>query len=216
MILGRARRVSRALSRALAPLVVAAVVAVALAGLALWRREGMAAPGAAAARRMRPVTLSVYESYPALGSRECLEFNGCKYRGKFSLWGDRVVPEWWVKTRPLAAVHIEDARYKAANGKYEGPPKDMGKWVRISYNNRFQDVMIVDACSDGDTKNGDCTKNKKLNGYLIDLEVNTARRLGLGPNSLVNATFTFIPGPSPLFLNGASRDFRLPADPARR
>lgn len=198
-------RIRRALVRALAaadPVLVLLVLLAALAALsvaATWHREGLTT-----LPPPRRVTLTTYESYPRCctdrraNQKECRDFSGCEYKGKFKLMGDGVVmPEWWVRGRNIAAVHSADASY-------------VGKWVRIAYNNRFHDVKIIDVCSDGDTKNGECTFNKSKwrppgrtpTGFLIDLEANTARRMGF-TKGIDEARFTVLSGaPSKLFLSG--------------
>lgn len=170
------------------------VVALLLRWLVVKRREGVAMP-------LRRVTLTEYESFPAANSAECTQWSGCKYKGKFALYGDAQLPAWWVKERNIAAVHVADgAAY-------------LGKWVRILYKGRLTDVRIIDVCSDGDTPNGECTTNKnwppnKPTGFLIDLEYHTARRMGFTEG---RGEAKFVVVPTPVFLNGSKADFTLPA-----
>ncbi|MDQ3231988.1 MAG: discoidin domain-containing protein, partial [Pseudobdellovibrionaceae bacterium] len=119
--------------------------------------------------KWRKANLTVFESYPAPGSSECNDFNGCTWEGQFAaLEGKQTLQ--WVKEHKIASVHSEDfAKYKL-------------KTLRLREGNRQIDVKVYDKCSDSDCTDGTCcTNNKKANGtnFLIDLEIFTAQKFGL-------------------------------------
>lgn len=82
--------------------------------------------------------------------------------GWFAFVEGRKSPDW-VRERNIAAVHSKDQSFA-------------GKWLRVYYKGRSLDVQVLDYCSDAQ---GPCTRNMQGTGFLIDLERNTARRLGL-------------------------------------
>lgn len=126
--------------------------------------------------------MTTYESYPASGTAECDgPAEGCKYRGLFKLYGDRVMPAKWVQTRNIVAVH--SSLWSALKGK----------WIRICYtdnrgSSRVLDARVIDMCG-----HGDCDQNhaaaKRQGRTLIDLEKHTALRLGAPPGAVNSNSF---------------------------
>jgi hypothetical protein len=112
--------------------------------------------------------LTNYESYPAPGSPECIDFNGCEYQGKFAFL-DGTMSESWVQANNIAAIHSKDA------GIYKL------KTLRLRQGSNEIDVKVYDQCSDSDC-NGCCTDNAYANGqsFLIDIEKYTMGRFGPG------------------------------------
>lgn len=108
--------------------------------------------------------LTYFSSYPAPGSDECLNYNGCTWAGQFAgLSGKQ--PESWVRANNIAAVHSKDfATYKL-------------KTLRLVQGSKQIDVKVYDMCADSDCS-GCCTANSRETGFLIDLESYTAERFG--------------------------------------
>jgi hypothetical protein len=112
----------------------------------------------------RSANLTNFTSYPEPGSAECIDFNGCTWAGYFAgLDGQQSVE--WVERTNIAAVHMDDF------WQYNG------KTLRVRDSDSQVDVVVYDACSDEDC-NGCCSQNMSDTGFLIDLEINTAWRLG--------------------------------------
>lgn len=112
----------------------------------------------------RTANLTTFTSYPEPGSEECEEFNGCTWAGHFA-FVDGQMPESWVMSHDIAAVHAKDA------GQYAL------KTLRVRQDGRQIDVTVYDMCSDSDC-DGCCTANSAQTGFLIDLEKYTMERFG--------------------------------------
>jgi hypothetical protein len=113
----------------------------------------------------RKANLTMYESYPAPGSEECIKYSGCKYEGLFAFL-DGKQPQSWVKVHNIAAVHRKDGQdYRL-------------KTLRLRHGAREIDVKVYDVCGDDDC-DGCCTKNSRETGFLIDIERYTAERFGI-------------------------------------
>lgn len=171
-----------------ARVVLLTLVLAAVAVLLATPKEGLVAlPGKINGFTWYRCTLSTYESFPTTED-ECKKWGGCKYQGKFALYGDRKFTKDWVSRRNIASVHSADFRAWK------------NRWVRIVFRNAvIMDVKIIDMCADGDTPSKyDCTANKKKafrnafnnqpTGFLLDLEKHTAARLP-GFNGLEPAYF---------------------------
>ncbi|MCK0142843.1 hypothetical protein [Aliiroseovarius sp. F20344] len=114
--------------------------------------------------------LTNYESYPAPGSVECVEYNGCKWSGQFyGVNGKK--SESWVANKNIAAVHQKD--WKRLGGKH----------LRLRQGNREIVVQVLDLCADSDCS-GCCTNNLGGDGYLIDIEKFTMERFGSGSGTV--------------------------------
>jgi hypothetical protein len=106
-----------------------------------------------------------YDSNPAPGSSECVDFNGCFWAGKFNTCGDCLV-----KTKPWIASHKVVALFPLKNyGLHSLCVKQGGKMV---------EVIAYDTCGDSDCK-GCCTQNKGGADALIDVEKQTLKATGL-------------------------------------
>lgn len=105
-----------------------------------------------AAQKWRKAQLTHYESYPDPGSKECIEYNGCKWAGRFAYVSGKQ-PLSWVKKNNIIAVHSKDgSRYKL-------------KTLRIRQGSKTIDAKVYDHCSDKDCK-GCCTRNAYFNNLL--------------------------------------------------
>ena len=104
-----------------------------------------------------------FESYPAPGSAECIEFNGCAYEGQFATC-DGTFSLDFVKTHnivaafPLKPLSLHDLCLKKGDKTIV--------------------VTVYDTCGDSDC-NGCCTKNKGSQDELIDVEKYTDQRWGV-------------------------------------
>lgn len=112
--------------------------------------------------------LTWYQSYPEENSEECIAYSGCDYAGLFAFL-DYQQSEKWVRKNNIIAVHSEH-----------------GKWLGLEHLQLRTDTTdaeseiigrVYDVCSDSDC-NGCCSRNARESGYLIDLEINTLRRMG--------------------------------------
>jgi hypothetical protein len=110
--------------------------------------------------------LTNFTSYPEPGSDECENYNGCMWAGYFA-FVDGKMPESWVMSHNIAAVHSKDA------GEYAL------KTLRLRQGSREIDVTVYDMCSDSDC-DGCCTENSSETGFLIDIEKYTMQRFGSG------------------------------------
>ena len=145
----------------------------------------------------RTSTLTYYSSYPETAA-EGIGYNGYEWSGLFK-GVDRKKSSQWVKNHNIAAVHSKDwDRYG-------------NKWILVGWNNKLICAKVVDVCADADTPNEkQCTLNKTKYGkpgFLIDLEVHTAARIGF--KGMDRALFAVIKEPpsNSLFLYGTSTDF---------
>lgn len=135
----------------------------------------------------RRCTLTWYEAFPTT-KKEGTDFHGDRWAGYFAaINGQR--DWWWVQQRN---------HYKAwAN-----------RWVRIHWRDKIIDCKVIDKCDDDDTKNKECTANTrwppdKPTGFLVDLEVNTARRIGFVPTGRDVAIVELISPKQVKYLHGA-------------
>jgi hypothetical protein len=114
----------------------------------------------------RNANLTNFTSYPDPGSDECENYNGCMWAGYFA-FVDGQMPESWVMSHNIAAVHSRDAGAYAL------------KTLRLRQGSRQIDVTVYDMCADSDC-NGCCTRNASETGFLIDVESYTMQRFGSG------------------------------------
>ncbi|HUQ01933.1 MAG TPA: RICIN domain-containing protein [Kofleriaceae bacterium] len=114
----------------------------------------------------RNANLTNFTSYPDPGSDECENYNGCMWAGYFA-FVDGQMPESWVSSHNIAAVHSRDASAYAL------------KTLRLRQGSRQLDVTVYDMCSDSDC-DGCCTRNASETGFLIDIESYTMQRFGSG------------------------------------
>lgn len=114
----------------------------------------------------RAATLTDFESYPAPGSAECIQFSGCQYEGMFAAFPNEVKTEQWVMDHNIAAVHEKDF------------DTYVGRTLRVRMGDKMIDAVVYDECADTDCS-GCCTRNAMPSGFLIDLEKYTFQRLGV-------------------------------------
>ncbi|MFO0747692.1 MAG: hypothetical protein U1F43_18805 [Myxococcota bacterium] len=106
---------------------------------------------------------TTYESYPAPGSPECVEFSGCDYLGQFAAC-DNTMPESWVASHDIVAVF---------------PLGDLGLHrLCLRAGSKTMVVTAIDTCGDGDC-DGCCTENRGSADALIDIEKYTDQRFGV-------------------------------------
>lgn len=111
--------------------------------------------------------LTNYTSYPEPGSEECLVYNGCTWAGQFYGLPDRQMPESWVSSHNIVAVHMKDWAWL------------QNKTLRLRQGHREVFVRVYDVCADEDC-DGCCTKNLDGKDHLIDIEKFTMARFGSG------------------------------------
>jgi len=113
----------------------------------------------------RTANLTNFTSYPAPGSDECENYNGCMWAGYFA-FVDGKKSESWVMQHNIVAVHSKDDEYAL-------------KTLRLKQGSHQLDVTVYDECSDSDC-DGCCTENSSETGFLIDIEKYTMQRFGSG------------------------------------
>jgi hypothetical protein len=105
-----------------------------------------------------------YESYPEPGSRECIEFSGCKYEGLFAACEQKRSLEW-VASHNIVAVFPDFGSLELHDICVRGPDGELIV------------ATVLDTCGDHDC-DGCCTDHKGDADQLIDLEVHTNDRFG--------------------------------------
>lgn len=107
-----------------------------------------------------------YESFPAPGSSECTDFNGCLWEGKFNTCGDYLKQtKAWVMAHNIVALY---------------PLKTYGLHnICIKSGSKTMEVTVYDTCADSDC-DGCCTQNKGSADALIDVEKYTNSKFGVG------------------------------------
>lgn len=117
----------------------------------------------------REAFLTGYSSYPDPGSKECIDYNGCKWAGLFAYHAK--MTEEQVKQTNILSVFV------LAFGD-AGPYKNKIFQVVDPDTSNTIVANVLDTCSDSDTPNNDCSNNAKRSkdGILIDMEFYTAQR----------------------------------------
>ena len=105
-----------------------------------------------------------YNSYPAPGSNECLNYNGCTWAGQFAYGGKKTLD--WVKSNNIVSFFDKSAGNAGAM---------KGKQIRLRKNGKEFVATVLDTCGDSDC-NGCCSKNAASTGYLVDIERHTCDR----------------------------------------
>ncbi len=111
---------------------------------------------------------TTYTSWPAPGSEECVEYNGCEWAGYFAHCTDQK-SEDWVAAHNIAAVFPDEGLERHD--------------LCIRSGDRVMVVSAIDTCGDSDC-DGCCTRNRGGADALIDLESYTNARWGLPDGSL--------------------------------
>jgi|GEM_PF-2024497 len=104
-----------------------------------------------------------YESYPAPGSEECEDYNGCSWAGQFA-YCEGTKPESWVEAHNIASVFPPNGLQRHHLCLRKGPKTIV--------------VTAIDTCSDSDC-DGCCTENLGNAARLIDIEKYTDQRWGV-------------------------------------
>lgn len=108
---------------------------------------------------------------PRADTSECDSFSACKYSGMFAGYDDKKSFEW-VRDNDITAFFETGQTMDTWRKKWAGKTllirkKGGGKTMRVT---------VADTCGDNDC-GGCCTRNAaKGGGYLVDLELNTAKR----------------------------------------
>lgn len=150
---------------------------------------GMPAPAATggahpfADGKWRRATATWYQSYPeccdnpAADQTECVKYNGCRWKGQFAgIVGPR--SRQWVMSNNLVSFFANNN----AHNKATWARLWKGRKLELRHADRpaaTMTVTVVDTCDDNDTHDKQtCTRNanKNGNGFLVDLEMHTARR----------------------------------------
>lgn len=105
-----------------------------------------------------------YESYPAPGSAECIEYNGCTWEGQFAACSGKK-PESWVKAHDIVAA-FPDFKTLALHD------------LCLRHGSKTMIVTVLDTCGDSDC-DGCCTRNLGDAQQLLDLEKYTNERFGV-------------------------------------
>lgn len=114
----------------------------------------------------KPAYMTAYTSYPTVGSKECIDFSGCKYEGQFSYLDTNLTKEEVAQQRIVST--------------YTLPEKDGSKLgckcieIRDPRNKTKSFVVYaLDTCADKDTPDNQCTTNATSGGgTLLDVERN--------------------------------------------
>ncbi len=107
---------------------------------------------------------TMYESYPAPGSRECIEFSGCDYVGLFSACPDKK-SETWVAAHNIVAVFPDFQNLQLHD-------------LCLRQGNKVIVATVYDECADSDC-DGCCTEHQRDRQQLIDVEKYTEARWGV-------------------------------------
>jgi hypothetical protein len=106
-----------------------------------------------------------FTSYPAPGSQECIQYNGCMYEGEFA-GCNQTETLAWVMSHNIVAVFPDFATLK------------LHDLCLKSSTGRTIVVTVLDTCGNSDC-NGCCTQNQGTADELIDVESFTDARWGV-------------------------------------
>jgi len=113
-----------------------------------------------------------FTSYPAPGSPECVQYNGCAYEGMFAACPNVTEPESWVAAHNIVSVFPN--LNKASNGIGALALHDLC----LKSGSSTIVVTVLDECADSDCS-GCCTQNKGSADELVDIESYTDARWGV-------------------------------------
>jgi hypothetical protein len=105
-----------------------------------------------------------YESYPAPGSPECVEFNGCTWAGQFAAC-DAKKEESWVMTHDIVAAFPDFQSLELHD-------------LCLRKGDKTIVATVLDTCADSDC-DGCCSQNLGSAAELIDVEKYTNQRWGV-------------------------------------
>ena len=117
---------------------------------------------------------------PKADKEECTAYDGCKYQGDM-MTGRHMSYDEVKNTRFCSfydAKNMKSSWKGYKNAFWDKNYSDKFIWIRQTGKpDTEMKIQILDTCKDSDTDNNDCTRNamKSKDGYLIDLEINTAR-----------------------------------------
>lgn len=117
---------------------------------------------------------------PKAPKSECDDYSGCKYMGQFT-GTDKTLSYDEVKSRNIVAFYDDknQKKQKEDNAWWMKNVKGKKIIIRNPENGVELEVDPLDTCGNYDC-DGCCTKNSKGAGYLIDLEINTAKKFYKG------------------------------------
>lgn len=128
---------------------------------------GCAAPGLV----WHSANKTSFTSYPAPGSAECIQYNGCAYEGQFAACPNTESLSW-VKSHNIVSV-FPNLR-QASNGVPALALHDLC----LRSGTKTIVVTALDECADSDCS-GCCTQNKGSADELVDIESFTDARWGV-------------------------------------
>jgi hypothetical protein len=105
-----------------------------------------------------------FTSYPAPGSAECIQYNGCAYEGEFAACPSKETLSW-VKVHNIVSVFPDLSTLKLHDLCLKSGTKTIV-------------VTVLDECADSDCS-GCCTQNRGSADELIDIESFTDARWGV-------------------------------------
>jgi hypothetical protein len=118
----------------------------------------------------RSANVTNFESYPADGTSECIDFSGCDYRGQFA-GVEGTQPLQWVMSNNIAAVHSRDFEAYAH------------KTLRLRDGQSEIDVVVYDLCSDDDCEDRLLDRPRDPHGRALR---HLPRRGGVGLRGLLS------------------------------
>ena len=107
---------------------------------------------------------TMYESYPAPGSVECVQYSGCLYQGQFAACNVTETKDW-VAAHNIVSVFPDFATLKLHDLCLKSGPNTIV-------------VTVLDTCGDSDC-GGCCTANRGSADDLVDIESFTNARWGV-------------------------------------
>jgi hypothetical protein len=119
----------------------------------------------------RSANKTSFTSYPAPGSPECIQYNGCAYEGQFAACS-QTESKAWVAAHNIVSVFPN--LHKSSNGIGALALHDLC----IKSGSKTMVVTVLDECADSDCS-GCCTQNKGSAAELIDIESFTDARFGV-------------------------------------
>ena len=119
----------------------------------------------------RSANKTSFTSYPAPGSPECIQYNGCAYEGQFAACS-KTETKAWVSSHNIVSVFPN--LHASSNGIGALALHDLC----LKSGTKTMIVTVLDECADSDCS-GCCTQNKGSAQELIDIESFTDARFGV-------------------------------------
>ena len=132
---------------------------------------GGAADCSSAGLVWRSANKTSFTSYPAPGSPECIQYNGCAYEGQFAAC-TKTETKAWVSSHNIVSVFPN--LHASSSGIGALALHDLC----LKSGSKTIVVTVLDECADSDCS-GCCTQNKGSAEELIDIESFTDARFGV-------------------------------------